>query len=175
MLIYSILKETPVWLLFTVLFALTYAAIFVGRHVFEGLTYQVSFAAFIGDFGLLVSVLIAATILQRTSFETPYWLKASHLWFAVAMIILGVLICKTTLSSRDGKVMDIYHDVVIFPIIAYFAFTLLPMIWLYGNTKEQVATFFFIFLWLSCVVFDIMGDRMNQRKLLRRMGLRFSK
>ena len=175
MLVYDFLTNTPIWALFAILFALTYGAIFVGRHLLEGVPYQVSYSAFIGDAGLLVAVLIAATVLQRSHAIIPDLLTAGWVHFEIyfGALVFGVIICVTTLKSRDGKLMDIYHDIVIAPVVFYFALALLPVIYWGGNQFEKGSTSFAIVLWLACVYYDAKFDRMNQRRLLERMGLKF--
>ena len=175
MFVYAILSTTPVWALFAFLFVLTYGAIFVGRHIFEGVPYQVSYSAFIGDGGLLVAVMIAATILQRPHENIPDWLMAGwvHIEIYFVALVAGTITCIMTLKSRLGKLMDVYHDVVIVPVVIYFAVTLLPVIYLSGTTLEQNFTSLVIVVWLACVFGDIKCDRMNQRRLLERLGLRF--
>ena len=80
---------------------------------------------------------------------------------------------EIAIKSRLGKLMDVYHDVVIVPVVIYFAVTLLPVIYLSGTTLEQNFTSLVIVVWLACVFGDIKCDRMNQRRLLERLGLRF--
>ena len=173
MLVYTILSTTPVWALFAVLFVLTYGAIFVGRHFFEGVPYQVSYSAFIGDAGLLVAVLIAATVLQHESVTILPEVARLHVGVALFAFIICSMISFASLKSRNGKLMDIYHDVFIAPVVVYLGFTLLPVIYQSGNQLEKGSTSFAIALWLACVYLDAKFDRMNQRRLLERMGLKF--
>ncbi len=173
MLVYSILSVTPIWALFGILFALTFGAIFVGRHIFEGVPYQVSYSAQVGDAALLMAVLIAATILQRGNAVIPAWAPRLSVVIAGIALFIGIVVCVSTLTSRGGKLMDIYHDVVIAPIVMYFAITLLPVIYQNGTALEQGATWFAIAFWMICVIYDVHDDRMNQRRLLERMGLKF--
>ena len=175
MFVYPILSTTPVWALFAFLFVLTYGALFVGRHIFEGVPYQVSYSAFIGDAGLLVAVMIAATILQRGHAIIPDWLTAGwvHIEIYFVALVACTITCIMTLKSRSGKLMDVYHDAVIGPVVIYFAVTLLPVIFTNGSVSEFGSTCVSIQLWVLCVIYDICGDRMNQRCLLERLGLRF--
>ena len=175
MFVYSLLANTPIWALFAVLFILTYGAIFIGRHIFEGVPYEVSYSAFIGDAGLLVTVLIAATVLQRGHAIIPEWLTADwiHIEIYFGALVLGVIVCAMTLKSRDSKLTDVYHDIVIAPVVVYFGFTLLPVIYQSGNQLEKGSTSFAIVLWLACVYLDVKFGRTNQRRLLERMGLKF--
>jgi hypothetical protein len=165
--------HTPVWASALILYVVTLGAMHIGREYFEGLPYQVAYSAQFGDAGLIGAVLIAATILQRGEVALPGWLinGYAHLFIAASSFFIGLVVSGLTIKLRSGQVMDIYHDAVIGPMFLYFAATLLPVIYLGGNTTEKAATGLFVVLWLALVVYDIKDDRMNQRKWLQRSGV----
>jgi len=172
-----ILSVLPIWATAAILFTITLAAILVGRDYFEGLPYNVAYSAVIGDAGLVIGVLIAATILQRGEPYVPEWLQSGtvHGVILLASVVLSVTICVLTLGSRSGQVMDIYHDVVIAPLILYFAITLVPVIYYNGTKAEKTALLCFIVLWAALVAFDIKYERMDQRTWLSLHGVTLTK
>jgi hypothetical protein len=168
------LSVWPIWVTALVFIIITFVTMMVGRDVLEGMPYQVSYSALIGDIGLFVVVLIAAGILQRQGTVVPEWLhgRAQLLVLAVS-IPVGVTVFSKTFISREAEWMDFYHDVVIAPLILYLAVTLLPIIYLNGTPTEQRATIALVAIWAALVAFDIGYDRMNQRRWLRKKGVRF--
>jgi hypothetical protein len=145
----------------------------IGRDRIEGLGYQVAYSAKIGDAALFGVVFITATILQRGGFTLPGWLMDGSVHASIGLVsfIIGVSVCNITLASRWGHVMDVYHDVVIAPMILYFAATLLPVIYLGGTTAEKISTVCLVLLWIALVAFDVKTDRMNQRRWLTERGI----
>jgi hypothetical protein len=164
-----LLTVLPIWATAAILFAVTAVAMAVGRDLFEGVPYQVAYSAMIGDAGLIMCVLIAATILQRGSAITPGWMQNStiHALILSGSVILGALVSVLTIRSRSGHAMDVYHDVVIGPIFLYLAIILLPIIFKNGSRFEAGATIGFILLWLALVAFDTKYQRMDQRRWLQ--------
>jgi hypothetical protein len=63
--IHYLLAVSPIWFTGIILWIFTDGAIHLMRDKLEGLGYQVSFSAKFGDTGLIIAILIAATILQR--------------------------------------------------------------------------------------------------------------
>jgi hypothetical protein len=163
-----ILSVLPVWATVAILLAVTQFAIIVGRDFLEGIPYQVSYSAAIGDTGFVIVVLIAALILQSRAVYIPPWLcnRTVHVVIFAASVLLGITVSVLTLHSRSGQWMDIYHDVTSAPLFLNFAIILLPVIYYNGTRVEKLAVFGFITLWLVFVAFDIKYDRMNQRRWL---------
>jgi len=166
--VYSILTALPVWATAGILFVITMVAILVGRDVLEGLPYNVSYSAVVGDAGLIISVLIAATVLQRGGCYIPELLQVVkvHELVLVASMALGAAVSVFTLGQRSGQLMDVYHDVIVGPLFLYLAITLLPVVYYNGTRVEKWSVVGFIILWFILVVFDIRYDRMNQRDWL---------
>jgi hypothetical protein len=173
---YYVLATLPVWATAAILFAITMATILVGRDVLEGLPYNVAYSAIIGDAGLLIGVLIAATILQWGIVDVPQWLHSgtTHVLILFVLALGGTAVCLLTLGSRSGQAMDIYHDTVIAPLILYLAITLVPVIYYNGTKTEKLSVLVCFVLWASLVVFDIKYKRMDQRSWLQNHGVTFT-
>ena len=172
-----VLATLPIWAK-TAIFGLILTTIFVGRDITEGLPYNVAYSSLVGDVGLMIVVLITATILQRKrGGYIPRWLqnKTVHGVIVFTGVCLGATVCMLTLGSRSGQVMDIYHDTVIVPLFIYLAITLVPIICCNGTKTEKRAAFCFVLLWLMLVGFDVKYDRMDQRSWLQNHGVTFKK
>jgi len=142
--IYWLLANVPAWATTLVLSTGTLTALFVGRHRLERMPYQVSYSAQIGEgVFFVVIVLIAEGILARGG-TVPDWLYEldgdAHIALMVVCVVVGLLVSYATIELRSGQAMDIYHDVVIGPAIAYCAFTLLPLISTSGTDLEWGVT-----------------------------------
>ncbi len=170
--IYWVLQNTPIWATALVLWFSTDGMIHLMRDRFEGLGYQVSYAAKFGDAGLVAAVLIAATLLQRDGVQVPDVLNGgfAQLFVALACILLGAVVSIKTIGHRSGHLADIYHDVVIGPAILFFTITLLPVYWLNARWWEWMVLAVAVVVWALLVWFDIKTNRMNQREWLRRHG-----
>lgn len=170
-----IISILPIWTTAAIVTGIL-MAVPVGRGIFEGLPYNVSYASLVGDMGLMISVLIAATIIQRGEIIVPKFLqnKTTHFLILLASFALGVIVCVLTLSSRSGQVMDIYHDVILSPLFLYLAVTLVPVVYYNGTRVEKRAVFGFVLLLLVLVGFDINFIHMNQREWLQNHGVTFS-
>jgi hypothetical protein len=170
-----ILSVLPIWVTALILFTVTQLAMLVGRDVLEGLPYQVSCSAMIGDAGFVVIVLIAAEIFHYRGLRLLIWPSPStlrgHVTIIIISVMLGITVSVFTLESRSGQAMDVYHDVVIAPMFVYLACTLLPIIWHNGTKLEKRVTVLLILLWVGLVGFDVKYQRMNQRQWLQNHGV----
>lgn len=166
---YWLLANAPVWATALVLYMGTMGVLFAGRNRLEGMPYQVSYSAQLGDGALFVIVLLAAGILQRGG-AVPHWLGqldgSEHIVLMAVCMMLGVLVSFATHKSRSGQATDVYHDVVIAPVILYFAITLVPVVWTSGNDIEWVAMVELAGLWLVFVIKDSREKRLDQRSWL---------
>jgi hypothetical protein len=164
-----VLSVLPIWAIVAILFAVMMLSIFVGRDILEGFPYNVSYSAVIGDAGLIICILIAATILQRGGVDIPQRLQdgETHAMIFFSCVWLGMAICAFTLESRSGQAMDIYHDIIVAPLFLYLAITLVPIIYLNGTKVEIAAVVCFVLLWAALVSFDIKYERLNQRQWLQ--------
>lgn len=167
--IHEILSTFPLWGTVLILYLFTDGVMHFGRDLFEGLGYQIAYSAKFGDVALFGCVFIAATILQRGGPVLPGWMMDNNHQIAVLIVCLaaGVAVTFTTLSSRAGRIMDIYHDIVIAPLVLFFAIMLLPVIYLGGTLIEKFWTVLLIMFWVLLVVIDIKTNRMNQRRWMK--------
>jgi hypothetical protein len=169
--IYWVLETLPIWATLAITIVVVQLMILVGRHALEGIPYQVAYSALVGE-GLCFTVMIVieAGILQRGEVYVPLWFQSGtvHIWLVANCLVFGVVVCWLTLRSRWGHMMDIYHDVVVIPLILYSAITLLPVVFYSGTRVEQWTVVVFILLWLVSFAFDVKYDRLNQRRLLVR-------
>ncbi len=166
--VYHILSVLPIWTTVSI-FATIFLTVFVGRDILEGIPYNVAYSSLAGDVALMVAVLIAADILQRNAGRRMRgWHQNGkvHRIILLSSMMLGMVVCVVTLSSRSGQLMDVYHDIIIAPLFLYLAVTLLPLIFGDGNRMEKRATILLILLWAGLVGFDIKYDRLNQRQWL---------
>jgi hypothetical protein len=131
---------------------------FAGRHLFEGIPYQVSYSAMIGDTaGFIYIVLRAQEILKRSDdVYIPACLQRGDVHVATlsASFLLGVIASMMSLATRHGQIMDIYHDVVIAPVFLYLAITLVPVMLYNGSRREMFEAGFYAALWLVLAIMD---------------------
>ena len=149
-------------------------AIPVGRYFLEGRFYNVSRSSFPGDTFLFTIVLIAAALLQgNRELFIPRWLDKANkqLYVLAASFAVCLAVSELTLTGREGQVMDIYHDLVVAPLLLFFAVTLLPLIYKNGSKKQIIAVVFCIMVWVNLVTYDVITERLNQRQWLRNHGV----
>ena len=167
------MTEWPIALTVGILIALL-QGIYLGRDKDEGLPYNVALSSYIGEYALIVVSIVAMGILRdgRAS-KIPGWLQndQAHVIILVGSVFIGVVASVTTLRSRWGQATDIYHDVIVAPVLLYLMVTLLPVIELNGTDGEFWATFCLVMLWVYTVAFDVKHDRMKQRGWLSIRGV----
>jgi hypothetical protein len=158
---YWVLVNLPIWATAIILYMITLGAIFVLRDKFEGLFYNTSYSAMLGDGALLVVVLMAAEILKR-GVLLPEWAQGTKFhWVAVCLgVVLGIV-----WYTMDDPVQwaDSYHHLVIAPLLCYLGITLLPVIFRNGTRVEVISTLVLVALWATLVVYDSKTGRLDQR------------
>ncbi len=166
--IHKIFASTPIWLIAVILWLCTDGAIHLMRDKLEGLGYQTAFSAKFGDAGLVGAILIGATILQRADVSIPMWLQNG--WFQIGILVvcfgLGVAISLVTNGMRSGQAADVYHDIVIGPVILFLAITIVPVIWYNARWYEATFIVIAVIVWGSLVYVDLKYERFNQRQWL---------
>jgi hypothetical protein len=170
--IHYILSVLDLWVIILILWVTTDVVMYILRDKLEGLGYQVSYSAKIGDGGIVIAVFIAATILHRNGTYVPGLLQNSWLQIGIFMacVGLGLIVNMATLKSRSGRIADVYHDIIIAPAILFFAITLLPVIWYNARWYEAVAVILAAIVWAWLVRYDVKHGRLNQRQWLVRHG-----
>ncbi|HTE48986.1 MAG TPA: hypothetical protein VK675_03710 [Candidatus Paceibacterota bacterium] len=156
---YWVLTKLPIWATAILLYIVTIGAIFILRDCCEGLFYNTSYSAMLGDGALMVVVLMAAEILKRRAL-TPEsgWF---HIVASALGVILGVVWWALDLPEQWG---DRYHHLVIAPLLCYLFITLLPVIYKNGTEAEIIATLALTVVWALLCVYDVKTDRLNQRQ-----------
>lgn len=170
--IYYLLSVLPVWAIAAILVAMLKMIVF-GRDTKEGHPYDVARSSYLGEYGLAIAILICVTILQQNGGASiPSWLqnKVFQYLSLYASVAVGALVSFYTIPSRSGRLMDIYHDVIVSPVLFFLLFILMPVI-RNGTVMEKMSVLFFIVLWLWTVVFDYTHDRINQRRWIQRNRL----
>lgn len=175
--IYSVLTAYPILGVGAILITLSTVLILVGRDIFEGLPYNVAYASSVGDLAIVFGVLVGIQILQRGQVQMPYflWHPSAQVGLGMSCFVLCLCMCIKTLRSRKGKGTDIYHDVIVAPLLLYLSLIVWPVVSSGGTRGERYAFNFAAALWAGLGVFDILCKRINQRPWLERLGLKFKK
>jgi hypothetical protein len=160
---YYLLSVLPIWAMYLIMFIVVLGVLFILRDKYEGLYYNTSYSAVLGDGALVAVVLMAAGILQRGWVLLPTWAQGGyfHSLALVAGVILGIFWVMIDDPKQWG---DKYHHLVIAPLLCYLGITLLPLIYMNGKWWEKVTTICLIFLWAGLVVYDIETNRLVQRR-----------
>ena len=165
----SFLSRRPMWEISTILLVLVVVVIPLGRLIFQGKWFQVSFSAFPGEACLAGVLLIAVEILHKVSytpmlFNHRVWLQ----WVVyISSVLLGVMVFAFTMDEREAEIMDFYHDIVVAPLFLSGAILLLPVIWFNGSQNQLSMTIFLISCWIVALLVDIDEGRLNQPQWLR--------
>ncbi len=157
-----VLATLPIWATAFILYMVTIGVIFVIRDRCEGLFYNTSYSAMIGDGALIVAALMAAEILKRGGVSMPEWLQNQryHAGAGLAGLMLGVIWLTLDRPEQWG---DRYHHAIIAPVLLYLVITLLPVIFRNGSKNEKLATVFLVAVWVVLVVYDKKTKRLDQR------------
>lgn len=99
---YEILGNLPLWFLAPILCFLCIGILHVGREMFEGFAYNISRASQYGDGGLIVCILIGATVVKRG--RVPELMNnETFLWtWATLSIIVGV-VWELVIYYQNGR------------------------------------------------------------------------
>ncbi len=157
-----LLTVLPIWATAIALYVLTIGAIFFLRDRFEGLFYNTSYSAMIGDGALCAVVIMASEILKRgislLGLMQNGWFHPAAF---TAAITFGIAWWATDRPQQWG---DCYHHLVVAPLLCYLGITLVPVIFGNGTKVEMVITLFLVALWAGLVAYDIGTKRLDQRK-----------
>ena len=136
---HRVLTWLPLWLTMWILFMSTIGMMFLSRDMSEGLFYNTSYSAMLGDGALLAAVLMAAEMLRKGVLP-PLWSRGRRFHFG-AVVVAVLFGFMWWAHDRPQQWADCYHHLVIAPLIAYLAITLLPIILAEGTRLELVAIF----------------------------------
>lgn len=160
---YYVLTMLPIWATALIMYMLTIGVLFILRDIFEGLFYNTSYSAMLGDGALVVVGLMTAGILQRGGVSLPTWAQGI-LFHQFSFFAAGLLGFVWSLLDQPKQWGDRYHHAVIAPLLCYLGLTLLPVIFWNGTRIEITATVLLILLWAGLVVYDAVTRRLNQRQ-----------
>jgi hypothetical protein len=156
------------WLTFAVLYFFCIGILHIGRWAFEGHAYNTSFASEYGDIALITVVLIGVTVLRFQSHITGVLENLDFQVILAGVCLIAGLASNYYLNAKE--VMDIYHNMVVFPLLAYLVLTTVPVIFKYGTTLEKTAIVVLIVIWALLGVIDIATGRLGQRNWLHNHG-----
>ena len=159
---YWVLTTWPIWAIALVLYIATMGVIFFLRDRCEGMFYNTSNSAMIGDAALLAIVLMAAEILKQG--PELHWILRCWQFHATSFVVGGVAGFIFLLKTLPEELADAYHNFVIVGLLVYLGITLLPVIFVCGLPAEITATAFLIALWVALVSHDAKTKRLDQRK-----------
>ncbi len=166
---YYILTALPIWATALILYMATQGVLFILRDRYEGLYYNTSYSAVLGDGALVVVGLMAAEILQRGA-SLPWFVQGwdYHQVAGSLGALIGIIWLAHDCPKQWG---DRYHHAFIAPLLCYLGLTLLPVIFWNGTWMEIAATIILILLWAVLVVYDAKTNRLDQRNY-RKLGMR---
>ena len=168
--VFYIVKVLPIWFLFASLYFICIDVITIGREKLEGLAYNIAWSGKYGDLALITVIAICATIVQRV--------RVSDSWFnswryqmicLVTGLVIGALVNRSMLPSLHA--MDIYHNMIVVPILFFSLATLVPVLFAYGRIGEKQIAVVLLSVWLGLVIADHVTGRIDQRKWLERNGI----
>jgi hypothetical protein len=165
---FEILKASPLWLMFAVLYVLCIAILHIGRWAFEGHAYNTSFASEYGDIALITIILIGATVLKGQSSVSGVLGFLVFQGTVAGMCLIAGLYSNYFLNAKE--VMDIYHNMIVLPLLAYLLLTTVPVIFKYGTPLEKTAVVILIVIWALLGYYDIATGRLDQRTWLHNHG-----
>jgi len=160
--IYRILEAWPIWVIALLIYMVTMGVIFVFRDRCEGLFYNTSYSAMIGEASVLAIVLMAAEILKRG--VALHWVLQCWQFHVVAFVVGMVIGLVWLFKTLPQEFADAYHNFVVVGLLIYLGITLLPVV--FSSPAEMLATICLIVLWVGLIAYDNAYDRLDQRKYL---------
>lgn len=173
--IYGFLYNCPTWAIATGLYFICIGILFILRDWYEKLPYNISVASQQGDLALIGYILIGAEVLKRQT-QLPNW-TTSFIFdlpaVAMSIIIVGMFYHYGIISKQHEKqtVADIYHNIIIVPLLIALIVLMLPIIWLYGTIFEKTFSTCCLLIWPTTIYFDRKQGRLQQTKWLLEKGL----
>mgnify|MGYP003395363423 CR=1 FL=1 len=174
--IFEFLANSNVFVVSLVLYFFSAPVIRIGRKVLEGRGYNVALSSDIGDIFIVLAIAVGIYILQRGAM-IPWWMGdgPQHTGLFAAIVAVSIVGCWLTLGSRSGQVMDIYHDVVVFPTLLFLFIMLAPIVYLSGTPAQKIVALACVVVWAGLAVFDFKTGRIDQRSWLAQHGIVLNK
>jgi hypothetical protein len=158
--IYWLLFSLPLGATTFALYALTLGMIFILRDMKEGLFYNTSYSAMIGD-GALLAVVVSAIGILKQGGVPPVWFTAQLQMGAFGMsIVVGMI---WFLRDRPRCPADRYHHLVIAPLLLFLLLTLVPVIIKNGTRWDNALMVCFVAVWVGTLGYDVVTNRLDQR------------
>ena len=156
-----LLMVLPIWMTALIMYMLTQGMLFVLRDYCEGVYYNTSYSAVLGDGALVCIVLMAAGILQRGA-PLYEWLGNGYCHFLAisAGMSFGV---GWYILDQPKQWGDRYHHLVVASLLTYLGITLVPVIFKNGTDSEWIAVIGLVLIWVVSVVYDSTTKRLDQR------------
>ena len=159
--IYWLLVQVPFGASAFTLYFLTLGMIFLLRDKKEGLYYNTSYSAMIGD-GALLSIAVSAISMLKAGGHQPEWLTP-QLQF-MAFLVSACVGLMWFLRDRPKYPADCFHHLVIAPLLLFLLITLVPVIIKNGTWGDIITMPCFVAIWAGLVRFDAKNGRLEQRK-----------
>lgn len=173
--VFALFAATPIWAIVLVALIIGFAVPFIIADRVSGLFFNYSYSGMVGDMGLLVVILIGATVIQRGEL-LPSWLTSA--WFQgvwlVACIAIGIRLGRDNFLLPTATWPDIYHNAASVPIYLFFCFLSLLTILFGGKPYEIQAGIALVLIWGILVVYDFVDGRIDQpARLEQQFGIQF--
>jgi hypothetical protein len=171
--IYYVLFNTNIWVMLAVLWFVVDKMTRLIRKKTEGFDYQIARTPDYGDPAIVTALLMTVSILQSQPVEPPALFNnlSNQVLACIFFTIVGGAAYVATKESRSGRLGDLFHDIVLFPILLFLVVALLPILWTYGSWIQiaavpAIATFMSALLW-----HDTKHNKLKQREYLLRKGV----
>ncbi len=159
--IYWLLVSLPLGATTFGLYVLTLGMIFILRDTKEGLFYNTSYSAMIGD-GALLAVIVSAIGILKQGGRPPEWLAPdTQSVLAVIGVFLGLAWYLRDNPKCPG---DKYHHLVIAPLFFFLWFTMVPVIIKNGTWWDNALAVCCVVIWAVLVAYDAATGRLDQRR-----------
>ncbi len=104
--------------------------------------------------------MIGVTVLRHESFIANLH---SEIVLAVLCLFIGI---ASNYFLNAKEVMDIYHNIVVLPLLAYLLITILPVIFEHGTATEKTTVVILVAIWALLLWYDMATGRLDQQRWL---------
>lgn len=161
--VFALFAATPIWAIVLVALYVSFAIPIIIANRVSGLFFNYSYSGMIGDIGLLVVILIGATVIQRGEF-LPSWLTSA--WFQgvwlVSCIAIGIRLGRDNFLLPTATWPDIYHNAISVPLFMFFGMLMFFATIFAGKPYEIQASIALVLIWGILVLYDFVDDRIDQ-------------
>lgn len=166
--LYQWLDASNCWVLGIVLYFFAVPFIWLGRKIIEGKGYNVSYASNWGALSLIAMIGMGVTLLQHKPVIIPNMFGDTMGQVALlATLVLGMaLLTLIDYMINTKQLMDIYHNLVVVPVLGTLVLLLGQVIWLNGSGAQIIIAAACILAWAMFLIVDIIDGRLNQREYL---------